>query len=179
MILKNDKKRLTLIKLIFYWYILNLISAYDEVIAQQQIAPSVGGLSNFVSNFTRTFRVILFLWGRNFWPQGGFWGSSEISDPKKFSFSMLYYTHPKNLRNAPNTHGDRWGSSNGTQIGYGLIFCSPCWIIYRIKIEGWLRFIFYFWIFLRAICCLQGSFSIPSVSYGDVYFQDDPIFQKF
>ena len=44
MILKNDKKRLTLIKLIFYWYILHFFSADDEVIAQQQIAQSVGGI---------------------------------------------------------------------------------------------------------------------------------------
>jgi hypothetical protein len=36
MILKNDKKQLTLIKLIFYWYIVHFISANDEVTTTQQ-----------------------------------------------------------------------------------------------------------------------------------------------
>jgi len=40
MIVKNNKKRLTLIKTDFYWYIVHFISAYDEVITQKQIAQS-------------------------------------------------------------------------------------------------------------------------------------------
>ena len=82
-------------------------------------------LSNFVSNFTRTFRVILFLWGRNFWPQGGFWGSTEISNTQKISFQYCTKPTPKILRMLPILTEIDGGGSNGTRIGYGLIFCSP------------------------------------------------------
>ena len=88
--------------------------------------PVLGSEGFLMWKSTKFFTPNNALRGRNFWPQGGFWGSAEISDPKKISFQCCTKPTPKILGMLPILTEIDGGGSNGIRIGYGLIFCSPC-----------------------------------------------------